>query len=252
MQTSPLGTARTTSLAAEVGGVLQKTITFGKKQKMSDSLKRVAIVGHSFVNRFEDFTVECARHADRRKAENKPTVVPSLGLDCEVHYIGVRGGGVAHQKGTVQYIARRLTMKKFDVVVMMLGDNDVQSCKDDLHGLASRILAVAALFKSRARADAIYITAMFPRYPRADGTSGRYPVEPKYNAWAQSVNQDLKSESAQIPGVAFWQNGFSDPSEYGKRNGYIGSDGVHLTEAGQCRLYKSVRRLLTGHLGRVR
>ena len=116
----------------------------------SFKLSRVAIVGHSFVNDLERF-IRDYRH---NSSSSKPIVSGNLGLQgCEVVFIGASGGRVCNH-GTVSFLARRLSQyRRFDVVILMLGDNDVAHCGDDLEMLSSRLEAVASMLRARARAE---------------------------------------------------------------------------------------------------
>ena len=215
------------------------------------SLSRVALVGHSFVSGLEAFLG--AEHSS-----NHPTVSASPGLaSCDVTFFSVRGGSVFNNN-TVELIARRLGRRRFDVVVIAMGDNDVVSHGNDIGLLAARIEAVAGLFRARAGAEAVYVGSVFPRFPRTDGRVCRYPYDPSYNRLAQLLNVELeRSLSGQC---VFWKHVFArfpDDSVQiqGSRNKFgracVERDGVHLNGAGNFKFYKSLQALLIGHFRRV-
>ena len=98
---------------------------------MADKLSKVAIAGHSFVGHLRNFI---RTEQSRPKSETeKLAVMPSLGLDEEasITFISAPGGGVSRD-GSIRFLGRRLAQEKFDVVILILGDNDIQSCADDL------------------------------------------------------------------------------------------------------------------------
>ena len=152
---------------------------------------------------------------------------------------------------TVKLIAGRLGSRRFDIVIILIGDNDVVENKGDSGLLAARIWAIASWWRVRAQANAVYVCGVVPRFPRSDGRLGRYPFVADYNRWALELNSELK-KGAGAKGSFFWRHNFLVCSDNAadlesKCKKYIAGDGVHLNDKGHFLLYKSLQRLLAGH-----
>ena len=107
--------------------------------------------------------------------------------------------GSVFDNNTVNCIATRLSVRHYDIVVIMLEYNDdVVSQGDNIELIVGRLGSVAALFRTCAGAETVYVGDMFPRFPRTDGRIGRYSYKMSYNHLAQLLNIELeKSLSGQ-------------------------------------------------------
>ena len=81
---------------------------------MAVRLTNVAVVGHSFVRNFQSFVEE--EYADSQQHE--PVVLENLGLaGCKFHYF--TAAAVVFR---TKVFARRLGSRRFDVVIILMGD----------------------------------------------------------------------------------------------------------------------------------
>ena len=140
-----------------------------------------------------------------------------------------------------------------DVVVMVIGDNDVSRMLD--------MLFLAKVIVNRARkivemtGARVAIVQLCPRYEPELGYRGRWGYDETYNECASFVNEEIKRQivndekllfwshaSLAFPGERFDVKNMKDRYEVGQEL-YL-QDGVHLSDAGQCALYRSFRNLL--------
>ena len=100
-----------------------------------------------------------------------------------------------------QYMAN---MEESDSVVLFIGDNDLNDEEDDSEVVAWRLIALASLFKKQARAKAVTLHQLLPRYVGARGDIDCY------NAKASLVNSILKTNCKRF-GLHFLESGFKFP-----------------------------------------
>ena len=80
----------------------------------------------------------------------------------------MQDGSVFHNN-TVNCIATSLSVRHYDIVVIVLEYNDdVVSQGDNIELIVGRLGSVAALFRTCAGAETVYVGSMFPRFPRTD------------------------------------------------------------------------------------
>ena len=195
---------------------------------------RVAIVGHSFVARLEKIFSDGVNGAKR-----------DFGLNTSnaVHWLGKGGEKV---DGFVARWSDRLREIKPQVIVLCIGDNDIQRGTDE-EELACLIVAMASMCQNRFGASYVYITQLMPRFL---GTRNRHWFEPTYNRKAGRINELLQGKVAELSGIFFWAHRFVRfPTENLIRAGKIreflySADGVHLNQNGLFQLYKSFASLL--------
>ena len=202
----------------------------------------IAIVGHSFVAGLESLVTRDA------------ACTPALGLTgCRATWLGVRGGRVGNS-AMIRSWGETLPAARPEVVIMLIGDNDIASDAqvEDADELASQLVAMASLLRAKSRAQAVYICQLMPRFP-SGFSNPRHPFNPQYNEIARTVNEAVERQVRTVPGLRFWAHRFvASPSANARRANalqrrFVAKDGVHLNKKGLVVLYKSLRDLLTGH-----
>ena len=79
-------------------------------------------------------------------------------------------GGFVFDNITVNFIARRLSVRHYHIVVTALRYNDdVVSQGDNIQLIVGRLGSVAALSRTCAGEEIFYVGGMFPMFPRTDG-----------------------------------------------------------------------------------
>ena len=192
---------------------------------------RAAVVGHSFVPRFQKYLREAG-------------YTEALNFDhAEVQYFG--SGGL-HVRD-VSSFAGRLAAFKPDIVVLMAGCNDV-TADTDPEELAQYILSIASHIQNNCHCKKFVVCQLFPRF----WTPQHKYFCVDYNGKAQLVNSILQQETSGMQRVDFWEHTFvtfTEPSEQNneKIKQFFLPDGVHLTHKGNYRLYRSLRQLMLQH-----
>ena len=192
---------------------------------------RAAVVGHSFVPRFQTYLKEAGyTHA--------------LNFDqAEVRYFGSGGLRVKDLPG----FAGQLATFRPDIVVLMVGCNDI-TADTDPEELALCILTMASQMQRNCQCRALVVCQLFPRFW---APHHKYFCA-GYNGKAELVTAILQRETSQMQGVHFWQHSFltfPDASDQGivKMKEFFLPDGVHLAPKGNYRLYRSLRQLMLQH-----
>ena len=201
-------------------------------------MEKVAIAGHSLVHWFGEYV------------DNHPVRDSNFGLDQKVvKYFGVRGL-------TVRGVEKRLLPKvrSFDPdwIILMLGDNDLSNPHMDTTGLAYLIIHSACELRRDPSVTAV-ISLLLPRYEGTDPHPD-HPFDPTYDKRAAEVNAAIRKElaSGRWVNISCWQHDFGvfqqDNKDRYKQLKYCfrKEDGVHLSDDGQVRLYRSFKLLLRG------
>ena len=133
----------------------------------------------------------------------------------------------------------------FDVIFLQLGGNDFAPNERVPEDFSLQLLALAALLHGRYKVRRIVVGYILPRFS-CRGREDPVFVQ-RYSAWAQTVNAGLRHHSRDLAYVSVWDhnNTFTFPSashKGGRR--FFSRDGVHLSNQGQYRLYKSIRGAL--------
>ena len=126
------------------------------------------------------------------------------------------------------------------MLIIMIGDNDsVHNCNTD--ELSAKIVAAASYFHHALEVPRICVTQMLPRFNRTDSNV-------KYNGQAHKVNLAVKEQSKSIEYLTYLQYDFARfATESIERNETLRKyyiDGVHLTEAGYRKIYKTIRSVI--------
>ena len=193
-------------------------------------MDRVAIVGHSFVWRLEEFM-------KRRQDKDENFGMHTRKVKC----FGTSGLNMRK----VHTVEEKVMEYDPDVLVLVIGDNDVDNPRMHLRGLAALIVNFANTIRRDVMVPVI-ISMLMPRYP------GIY-FNDSYNQRAIQVNQGLveEIESGCFKNISLWRHKFvafpeNNPEKYWGTRCFFKEDGVHLNDDGNCRLYKSFRKLLSG------
>ena len=178
----------------------------------------VAVVGHSFVVRLNDFIL-----ADRDTDLN-------FGLrKVDVQFLGTSGLTIDR----LREVQEDLVELQPKVIVLLLGENDIK--QDGVpEELALKLAAAVTMISTWAGGAQVICCELMPRYYESDY---KYFVQ-GYNDFAEEVNGHLKIELLSSQNCAFWRHNFA------VRKVYFADDGVHLNNPGTFRLYKSIRHCI--------
>ena len=195
-------------------------------------MEKVAIIGHSFVRRLGEFL------------EDHPEKDPHFGMDH-------RRVSLLHCGGITMFEVRRtfedqIRMLDPDWVVVVLGDNDADNHRLQVEGLATMIINTALQYLRR-REVPVIVTNLMPRY------TGSRRYSRTYNGRAVQVNSELRRQVQLYQDVSFWVHKFAvfpedeaTTAAYHRNRHLYKPDGVHLSEDGYFRYYRSLAKLLNG------
>lgn len=191
----------------------------------------VAILGHSFIRRIH----ESFRH------HSLPANYDLT--ECEVIHMGLGGlcvcGNNQRHVSTDKFKRRFdnfLTIHKPQVVVIQLGENDIDCGIGTNSGIlpltvASTLEEIGILLLKDYSVKKVVICELFTRLrPR------NVSVE-EYEAKRRHANSILKTLLESHPSITFW----SHRRLFGAQTQIFAADGVHLTQFGQYRFYRSLR-----------
>ena len=201
-------------------------------------MEKVAIVGHSFVRRLREFL------------DDHPEKDRHFGMDRRrVHLLDCGGIKMFDVRKTFEEKIQKLNP---DWVIVVLGDNDVNNKRFKMDGLATMIIEVAFEYL-RSRDIPVVITNLMPRYRGDHHWAGWF--KRSYNKRASVVNEEirLQLQSGLYPQASFWNHKFAvfptdeaSTEEYWANRHLFCPDGVHLSEDGYFRYYRSLSKLLNG------
>ena len=188
----------------------------------SMSKTSVVILGHSIVRRFHEFL----KYGDIRYSA-------SLGLG-ETHSVLYRGVGGRKVRDVISKDMESVFALGPDVVVLMIGENDI-SPRTDATLLAAEIESVVSVMHRRYKVAKIIVCKLLPRFGVRFG----------YNNIADKVNAILRDALPALGYCVFWEHGnyFVSPREGDCSRKFV-HDGVHLNSQGNVHLYRSIRGAL--------
>ena len=185
-------------------------------------MKQICLMGHSFVKRLEDYTLN--------SDEGYPEMF-NLGFDgtkLQMYYIGQGGSIVRKGHKSIQKKVSEIT-NATDCIFLQIGGNDLSDPLCTASSLATDILSFASfLTEAYTSVNQVIIRQFLRRY------SKRNPVD--YNDKVYAVNAKLNTLVENNPNVSFWQHrGFWKNTQE-----LMLKDGVHLNELGMKKYAKSV------------
>ena len=198
---------------------------------------RIAIVGHSFVIKLEEYMWK-----------NRD---PNFRLrDTEVEYFGERGCRVYQ---LLEKTGEKVKKFNPDYIILMIGDNDID-CWEYLPGIAEAAIN-QGIFLRRDRSVPVVICSVFPRY-KALFEGAKYPLTTTYNARARELNAIVARKAATMTNISVWTHTFTSfpgPEEecpetkaYKSKRSLFSADGTHLSPSGENKLYRSMKLLVHG------
>ena len=201
-------------------------------------MERVAFSGHSLV------------YWLRKYVYGPNDKDPHFGFDWKfVEYFGVRGLTI---RKTELCLVERVKSFDPDWVILMLGDNDIGNKNMFLPGLATLIIAHAAMMR-RHDSVPVIISLLLPRYVPVGSDPSARPFDPSYDSRAFVVNKAIQDELALgvHRNITCWRHKFAvfkceDKDRYDANRHLFRDDGVHLNDEGHARLYRSFKLLLRG------
>ena len=187
---------------------------------MASSCVDVLILGHSFVKR-----------ADRYLTSRQVT---NFGMRSPYHNVSLLGKSGAHVMDVIQLFHSRNSSPH--IVVIDVGTNDLTDVHIPTHVLATQVYNWAKHLINHYGVLHVVILEVLPRT-----TWGRHGASPSFNARVVRYNAMIKSlvfQHKEFP-VSFWfHKGFPSSIES------IIQDGVHLTDHGLCKYFRSIRRVI--------
>ena len=192
----------------------------------------VLFIGHSHTRRLSEFVNRQSKSSNGHRFTNFGVA------ETDVKCYGVGGAKIQ------DLLARRFTSKveqfKPFMLVIMIGDNDAvhSSCVDEL---SAKLVATASYFHRALKVPKICVTQLLPRFSSTSSND-------RYNEQAYKINLALKEQIKSIEYMSFLQYDFARfPTENVERNRtlrryYI--DGVHLSDAGYRKLFKTLRSVV--------
>lgn len=198
---------------------------------MSNDKPTVAIIGHSFIRRLDE---KLWGHSFPRGFDLNQCVVVQRGLG------GFRmcKGGAYH--GDNEWYKEQfkagfgefLTLHKPSVVILQLGENDIDSKCDSLV-IASTLDEIVLLLKAEYRVQIVVVCGLFTREkPR---------IAPElYDTKRQQTNDILETLLQVHDGVKLWKH----RRIFNAETRIFSFDGVHLNPFGQQRFYRSLRHAI--------
>lgn len=115
--------------------------------QMETSRSRVAVVGDSYVGYLESFMAAGVCLSRRGQDRGLPKVRPNMGLTrTDFTFVGKSGGGIDQK--TVRYFTSRIRREgPFDMVILLVGGNDVAKHNGRNRSLARKMLGVGELLR---------------------------------------------------------------------------------------------------------
>ena len=135
------------------------------------------------------------------------------------------------------------------IVVLVIGGNDI-SRHTSSEEVAFKIIALCTLLHNRYHVRQVVLCQVMPRFNKSlwryrDDRERLEDEQDKeaYRRTALGVNKILEIECKNYSYLQFWNhNGkFAFPEMGPNHRRYFSSDGVHMSDKGQYRLYKSLR-----------
>lgn len=208
------------------------------KSMYGEQPQKALIVGSSFVRRLRDDI----------RSENSELLMENFGLDlmkvCFMCKGGWRLADVEHRLEEIRQLAP-------DFVFVQVGANDLAQAPGPGPGfdmVGERLVHLAERIQHLPSVKAVTVGQSMNRRV---GKYIRTPAEEKlFNNQAQSLNTFLKRRCADESNVIYWRHkGLTCPSESG-RGDTLGADGVHLSQRGQYKFFKSIKGALVHMRGR--
>jgi lysophospholipase L1-like esterase len=157
---------------------------------------------------------------------------------------GLTVSDLVHEAHRLPKIMRAATHAP-DVIFVQIGGNDFRRGTSP-SDLALDILALASLLKGRFKASFVMFGQILPRF-KTEGPLKWWSLDAKeareYNRWAQQVNVLVEDMLQDIPYTKLWHHSGKLGSKVHTRHLFV-DDGVHLSEQGMFRFYRSVRGAL--------
>lgn len=152
-----------------------------------------------------------------------------------MHFFGLGGARVSSNAHLTSFSSALRRFRPTNVIVI-LGGNDLDD-DQSVQDIVYKLIAYLSMIRTQFDLRHITVTSFFPR------TSTRQVSPDEYSARVQDANQELKQACENTP-FTYWRlKGFFLSREN------ILSDGVHLNDLGQYKLFRHLRGILLSHLG---
>lgn len=189
---------------------------------MSDSRPRVLILGHSFVSRLQN-----AIHHGPLSSCTRPTF--DLDKCCEICMYGVGGRTIEKLQRLDMGVVGRFQP---DVLILEIGTNDLSHTRPETVG--SDIESFIQLVRRQFGVRVVGLCEVLNRKIR-----NQHFFDGAFNRQADLLRQYLHVVLSDMPGVFIWQHKsiiLAEPELC-----LLSRDGVHLSDHGEYRLYRSYR-----------
>ena len=184
--------------------------------------EKVAVVGHSFVNHLRDFVREDLFTDDSFGYRN-----------AEVRFFGVSGLTI----GKLRRIERRMQLFRPEIVIVILGDNDIKDGVDPAI-LSLRLVAAVAMIQRWAGNAKVIKIDLFPRFWVP---SYKYFCA-DYEQVAMAINAEFREQLEGVQNIFAWS--CRGLCFHDARSENWKADGVHLLAAGNSLLYQGIKKAL--------
>lgn len=197
--------------------------------------KKVLILGHSFVRRFEQYV---ANNGDRRVNTN-------LNLDSDevrIHYCGQGGASLKKIRALGLSYVREI---RPDIVVIQALSNEL--CKRDksVDSIFRELIDFVIFLRYTESVKSVVVLQTLHRL--APTRPIRYEVDIEwFNSRVQAMNERISDYLRNVDGATFFRlSGFWSPQSQAAK--YC-DDGVHLNEEGNKSYYNNVRAVVVSSL----
>ena len=201
--------------------------------------KRVAVVGHSFIDRLRRST------GDGWYEGEIPQDFGLMGIELKLH--GKGGGRIDMFRE--RKVQRLLEDFRPCILVLQIGGNDADSSAFDLDKFKGEVTQLNRFLKGLG-VDVIVYCSLFPRFKlkflkeNVDSLGNLVSREEQYEANRGAINQFLSSLSGE-EGIKYWEH-------RELRAKYIHEGGgVHLSEQGERKFFRSLRGAIMQSLPNV-
>lgn len=197
--------------------------------------KKVLILGHSFVRRFEQFVLNSL---DSRVNGN-------LNLNCDEVQICYSGHGGASLERIRALGTSYVREQRPDVVILQAVSNDLCKPEKTVELIFRRLVEFVVDLRYGESVKSVVILQTLHRI--APLKRIRYEVDiPWFNSRVDELNRRISDYIKEVEGVTFFRlSGFWNPSTRSKV--YL-DDGVHLNEQGNIKYFNNIRAVVVSSL----
>lgn len=197
--------------------------------------KKVLILGHSFVRRFEQFVLNSL---DARVNEN-------LNLNNDEVQISYSGHGGASLERIRALGTSYVREQRPDVVIIQAVSNDLCKPEKTVDLIFRRLIEFVVDLRYGESVRSVVILQTLHRIAPLKPT--RYQVDlPWFNSRVDELNRRISEYIKEVEGVNFFRlSGFWNPST---RSTVYLDDGVHLNKQGHIKYYNNIRAVVVSTL----